>query len=285
MRSRTDADSGRVGRSGAAELADARRARDGGRGAADVVDPTPLVLTRRPTRRRRAATRGAGRRRSARRSRRTRSTRRRRSPSTRPRPSPAGCATARTRIGAALPGVAPARSGWLATDAGQHRRRDPAARPGHRPARPRRRRLRHLDGNIGGFVDTTLAVDVDLGDAGTMPAIVTSPPASCSSADERGRADGRRRAHPGRARHHAPRARGHARRSVVLATPALGVPDLRSPGRWPRWRRRSPTCGSCRCRRWPARPTRCVVEGQPQTISAAARSPARTSPSASNASS
>ena len=77
-------------------------------------------------------------------------------------------------LGAALPGIAATRSGWLVTS------------PVSTDAATLLRDLGFdlltlgaddyatLDGNIGGFVDTTLAVEVALDDAGTMPAIVMS---------------------------------------------------------------------------------------------------------------
>ncbi len=75
----------------------------------------------------------------------------------------------------ALPGSAAARSGWVATT------------PISTGAATMLRDLAfdllvldeatygQLDGNIGGFLDTTLAVDVDLGDGGSVPAVVLSP--------------------------------------------------------------------------------------------------------------
>ena len=75
----------------------------------------------------------------------------------------------------ALPGSAAARSGWVTTT------------PISTGAATMLRDLAfdllvldeatyvQLDGNIGGFFDTTLAVDVDLGDGGSVPAMVLSP--------------------------------------------------------------------------------------------------------------
>ena len=75
----------------------------------------------------------------------------------------------------ALPGSAAARSGWVATT------------PISTGAATMLRDLAfdllvldeatygQLDGNIGGFFDTTLAVDVDLGDGGSVPAWCSSP--------------------------------------------------------------------------------------------------------------
>ena len=128
-------------------------------------------------------------------------------------------------IGEALPGVAGTRSAWLTTS------------PVSTDAAIMLRDLGfdllaldmdtygQLDGNIGGFVDTTLAVEVDLGDDGVMPAVVMSsagalldPPPAMGATDAAVRILAELVI--------TQRELGaEQRRSVILATPDVTVPD------------------------------------------------------------
>ena len=128
-------------------------------------------------------------------------------------------------LGAALPGIAATRSGWLVTS------------PVSTDAATLLRDLGFdlltlgaddyatLEGNIGGFVDTTLAVEVALNDAGTMPAMVMSSAGELLVAD----ADLAPTAAAVRILAELLTTRrelgAQQRRSVVLATPALAIPD------------------------------------------------------------
>ena len=100
-----------------------------------------------------------------------------------------------------------------------------------------------MEGNIGGFLDTTLAVEVALDDAGTMPAMVRTSAGELLVADE----DVAPTAAAVRILAELLTTRrelGAAeRRSVVLATPALAIPILPSQVRWQGWLRQCPSCG------------------------------------------
>ena len=140
----------------------------------------------------------------------TSSTRRRPWPST-PRPrSPASCVEGVEILGAALPDNPPQRSAWLTATEISTGGATMLRNLGFRPLVFTPEIYNGLEGSIGGFVDTTLAVEVDLGDGTRFPAMVlhaTGAAARTCGGDRRHQRHRRRRADHGHAGHDAARAR------------------------------------------------------------------------------
>ena len=174
-------------------------------------------------------------------------------------------------LGAALPGIAATRSGWLV--------RSPVSTDAATMLRDLGFDLltlgaddySTLDGNIGGFVDTTLAVQVALDDAGTMPAMVMSGAGELLVGDED--IDPTAAAVRILAELLTTRRELGAlqRRSVVLATPALAIPDPAVAGRWQDWPAAVPDLRLTPLSALASSTDTMLVEGQPQTISLPAR--------------
>ena len=170
-------------------------------------------------------------------------------------------------LGAALPGMAATRSGWLV--------KTPVSTDGATLLRDLGFDLltlgaddyATLDGNIGGFVDTTLAVQVALDDAGTMPAIVTSGAGELLIADE----DIEPTAAAVRILAELLTTRRELgalqRRSVVLATPALAIPDPAVAGALATLATAVPDLRLTPLSALASSTDTMLVEGQPQTIS------------------
>ena len=170
-------------------------------------------------------------------------------------------------LGAALPGIAATRSGWLV--------KTPVSTDGATLLRDLGFDLltlgagdyATLDGNIGGFVDTTLAVQVALDDAGTMPAIVTSGAGELLVADED--IDPTAAAVRILAELLTTRRELGAlqRRSVVLATSALAIPDPEVAGALATMATAVPDLRLTPLSALASSTDTMLVEGQPQTIS------------------
>ena len=128
-------------------------------------------------------------------------------------------------LGAALPGLAATRSGWLVTSPVSTEATTLLRDLGFDLLTLGTDDYATLEGNIGGFLDTTLAVEVALDDAGTMPAMVRSAAGELLVADE----DLEPTAAAVRILAELLTTRrelgAQQRRSVVLATPALAIPD------------------------------------------------------------
>ena len=170
-------------------------------------------------------------------------------------------------LGAALPGIAATRSGWLVTS------------PVSTDAATLLRDLGFdlltlgtddyatLEGNIGGFLDTTLAVEVALDDAGTMPAMVRTSAGELLVADEDvapTAAAVRILAELLTTRRELGAAQ---RRSVVLATPALAIPDPAVAGALARLAASVPELRLKPLSALASATDTMLVEGAPQTVS------------------
>lgn len=170
-------------------------------------------------------------------------------------------------LGAALPGIAATRSGWLVTSPVSTDAATLLLDLGFDLLTLGTDDYATLEGNIGGFLDTTLAVEVALDDAGTMPAMVRTSAGELLVADEDvapTAAAVRILAELLTTRRELGAAQ---RRSVVLATPALAIPDPAVAGALARLAASVPELRLTPLSALASATDTMLVEGAPQTVS------------------